>query len=69
MTMPGRWWTKSCADLRHENDNLSGALDPTRLYIRATVDSVRVADDIVLYSRRAGRRQSCKPVHWMLIEL
>lgn len=45
------------ADLKHELDVLCGALDPTRLFIWATVDSAQVAEDIVCYGRRAGSRQ------------
>ena len=45
------------ADLRHELDVLCGALDPTRLFIWATVDSAETAEGIVGYGRRAGLRQ------------
>ncbi|MEI6780741.1 MAG: hypothetical protein WCQ21_07460 [Verrucomicrobiota bacterium] len=48
------------ADLKHELDLLCGALDPTRLFIWATVDSAETAEDIVRYSHRAGLRQSRK---------
>ena len=46
------------ADLKHELDVLCGALDPTRLFIWATVDSAQAAEDIVRYSRRAVLRAS-----------
>ena len=42
------------ADLKHELDVLCSALDPTRLFIWASVDSVQTAEDIVRYSRRAA---------------
>lgn len=45
------------ADLKHELGVLCGALDPTRLFIWATVDSAETAEGIVGYGRRAGLRQ------------
>lgn len=45
------------ADLKHELDVLCGALDATRLFIWATVDSAETAEAIVRYSRRVGLRQ------------
>jgi len=44
------------ADLKHELDVLCGALNPTRLFIWATVDSAQTAEDLVRYSRRAALR-------------
>jgi hypothetical protein len=44
------------ADLKREIDILCGALDPARLFIWATADSVQTAEDMVRYSRRAAVR-------------
>lgn len=43
------------ADLKRELDILCGALDPNRLFIWATADSVEMAENIVRYSHRAFR--------------
>jgi len=40
------------ANLKHELDILCGTLDPTRLFIWATVDSAETAETIVRYSLR-----------------
>jgi hypothetical protein len=45
------------ADLKQELDILCGTLDPSRLFIWATVDSAQTADDIVRYGHLAGLRQ------------
>jgi hypothetical protein len=45
------------ANLKHELDVLCAALDPTRLFIWATVDSAQTADNIVRYGRRTGLRK------------
>lgn len=44
------------ADLRHELDVLCAALDPTRLFVWAEVNSVETAEAVVAHARRAGRR-------------
>jgi len=43
------------ADLRHEIDVLARILDPTRLFIWATVKSAQAAEEIVRHSRSAFR--------------
>jgi hypothetical protein len=43
------------ADLKHEIDILARKLDPTRLFIWATVESREAAEEIVRYSRCAFR--------------
>ncbi len=43
------------ADLKHEIDAFATALDPTRLFIWATVESAELAEAIVSYSRCAFR--------------
>ncbi len=51
------------ADFKHELDALCGALDPRRLFIVATVDSVEKADFIVRYAREVSsrkRRKTCR---------
>jgi hypothetical protein len=43
------------ADLKRELDILARKLDPTRLFIWATVETMEAAEEIVRYSRRAFR--------------
>jgi hypothetical protein len=50
------------ADFRHEIDALCGALDPTRLFIAADVDSVEKADYIVQHAREVCRAARSKPL-------
>jgi hypothetical protein len=50
------------ADFRHEIDALCGALDPTRLFIAAEVDSVEKADFIVRYTREICRGLRPRPL-------
>jgi hypothetical protein len=49
------------ADFRHEIDVLCGALDPTRLFIAADVDSVEKADFIVRHVREVCRDARTRP--------
>jgi hypothetical protein len=49
------------ADFRREIDALCGALDPTRLFIAAEVDTVEKADFIVRHTREASRGARARP--------
>jgi hypothetical protein len=50
------------ADFKRELDALCSALDPTRLFIAADVDSVEKADFIARYSREVCRSSRARPL-------
>ena len=50
------------ADFNREIEALCGALDPTRLFISAEVDTVEKADFIVRYAREACRGARTRPL-------